>query len=524
MSAILRNLHQVWEQLRSQKTARPDYLDQVQIKSFRGISDLRVHLPFPVCVLAGANGCGKSTVLFSLASAYGNAPSTIAFTPARLFPNFKPQEEKANLADNPGASELVFAYTAGGQPLSMAWKRGKKWDKSFFGRKRGSQPQRAVYLHTLSKLTNPSEIRSVIQLAFRKFDSNEIDASNIAFAQRVLGFRYARLTMVRNRNRDLLVAERADTSGEAAVRYSEFHMSAGERAVIRLSINLSKLENALVLIDEVEAGLHPMVQQLLMLELQRLALRNQLQIVCTTHSPAVLDTVPIEARLFLERVSDNVVRREAYRDIIQKALYGRSQDVLSFLCEDEETEYFLRGLLDHLGPKLDLLQNDIEVGRNTGKDQYLAHLDTLARFRKLGDVVFVLDGDGQEVKAQLEQRAATLAQSVRVLCLPGKKPPEIWAWELLQKQTDRYASFFNLDPATLTSKLRSLDDIYSNAADKPVNIAKNKIYTLVEEYLQTSPNLFRHLAKIEAENGTGDVFELLTQLEDSVRSWRTVST
>jgi len=53
--------------------------------------------------------------------------------------------------------------------------------------------------------------------------------------------------------------------------YSEFHMASGERAVLRLSIDISNLENALVLIDEVEAGLHPNIQRLLMLELQRLA-------------------------------------------------------------------------------------------------------------------------------------------------------------------------------------------------------------------------------------------------------------
>jgi predicted ATP-dependent endonuclease of OLD family len=107
-----------------------------------------------------------------------------------------------------------------------------------------------------------------------------------------------------------LFAERDDETGSHA-RYSEFHMSAGERALLRLSMNISKLSDALVLIDEVEAGLHPHIQQLLMLELQRLALRNQLQIVVTTHSPTVLETVPPEARVFLERSPDNVVRKEA---------------------------------------------------------------------------------------------------------------------------------------------------------------------------------------------------------------------
>jgi predicted ATPase len=518
MTALTRNLHQAWEQLRSQKAARPDFLDQVRIQRLRGIADLRVAFPFPVCVLAGANGCGKSTVLFSLASAYSGTAPGETFTPAKLFPDFRPKS--SDLADQPEAAELEFTYTAGGQGLSMAWKRGKsKWNKSFFGRKRGTQPERAVYLHTLAKLTNPSEVRSVIQLAQRKFESNEIDASNIAFAQRILGLHYAHLMIARERRRDLLVAERADTDGPA-VRYSEFHMSAGERAVIRLSIRLSKQMDALVLVDEVEAGLHPLVQQMLMLELQRLALRNRLQIVCTTHSPAVLDTVPMEARLFLERISTNVVRREAYRDVIQKALYGRSQNALSFLCEDEESESFVRGLLDYLGPKLDLLQNDIEVGRNTGKDQYLAHLETLARFRKLADIVFVLDGDGESVRHQLEHRAAALGQPVRALCLPGGQAPEPWAWSLLQRESERYAEWFGLDGPGLRTRLKTLDDLYSNAADKPTAIAKNKLHSLVEETSRSTSEFFRYVAHKEADSQAGEVFELVTRLQDLVGDWR----
>ena len=77
--------------------------------------------------------------------------------------------------------------------------------------------------------------------------------------------------------RTLLFAHRAPEEATAGAAYSEFHMSAGERAILRLSMDTSKLEDALILIDEIEAGLHPYVQQVLMLELQRLALRNRLR-------------------------------------------------------------------------------------------------------------------------------------------------------------------------------------------------------------------------------------------------------
>lgn len=525
MTSIHRNLEQVWLQLRSQQPSRPDSLEEVTIRGLRGIVDLRVPLPFPVTVLAGPNGCGKSTVLFALACAY-RVPHRRPreFTPASLFPDFRPKAATGveNLTDVHREVEITYSYVAGNTRLQMRWSRGaSKWNRSFFGRKRGSQPVRTLYLRTLANLTNPSEVRSVLQMARRRFIPEVVDASNIAFAQRILSYRYSRVNVLTSGLRSLLFAERDDTpTSPSRVRYSEFHMSAGERALLRLSMSISKLQNALVLVDEVEAGLHPYVQQVLMLELQRLALRNQLQIVVTTHSPIILDTVPAEARVFLERSLDNVVRREAYRDIVQKALYGRSQNMLSILCEDEEAEAVVRGFLDHLGPKLDFLQNDIEVGRDTGKQEFLAHVETLGRFRKLADTLFVLDGDGKTLVPLIEERAQRLGQAARVICLPGSNAPEAWIWRVLHERADRHAPELGLTAEMLRTRLGELDNLYAGAADTTVAISKNKLTTLAESLARTPPELMRQVARSEAALGTGEAHDVVNQLQDAINEWR----
>jgi predicted ATPase len=527
MHALRKNLEQIWDQLRGQKPSRANSIEEIQVKGLRGITDLRVPLPFPVTVLAGPNGCGKSTVLFALACAYRPLDGIASErTPTKLFPDFRPKKDQnAAVSDGKIAVEVTFAYIANNERVQMKWARGKgKWNRSFFGRKRGSQPERAIFLRTLANLSNPSEVRSVLQLASKPYSAAPVDASNIAFAQRILSYRYSRLSLVQSGVRNLLFAERIDEAGTASSRYSEFHMSAGERSILRLSIDISKMEDALVLIDEIEAGLHPYLQQLLLLELQRLALRNRLQIVVTTHSPTVLDSVPTEARVFLERTEANVVRREPYRDLIQKALYGRAQDVLSVLCEDEEAEAFVRGIFDVLGPKLDLLQNDIDVGRDTGKDEFPGHLETLGRFRKLSDVLFVLDGDGRDVGAKLEARAAEMGQVGRVAYLPGMEAPEVWIWKLLQSSTERYGQLLGLTPAALADKLRDVENLFSGAADKPSAIAKGKLTTLAEATARGVPDMIRLIAKTEAVLNSGDVYSLATQLEDVVRQWRASTT
>jgi len=234
---------------------------------------------------------------------------------------------------------------------------------------------------------------------------------------------------VQAKNTNLLFAKRSDGGNS---QYSEFHMSAGERALLRISKEISQLKNALILIDEVEAGLHPYTQQQFMLELQRLALRNDLQIVVTTHSPVMLECVPVEGRIFLERTEDNVWVKPAYRDIIQKAFYGQSIEKLSLLCEDDIAEYFLLGVLDVLNPKLGLIHNDMVVGRDTGKEQFAQHIEAIGKFQQLENFLFVLDGDTKNLEADLMAAARRFGGNVQPLFLPGRVPEE-WAWKILRE-------------------------------------------------------------------------------------------
>ncbi len=58
---------------------------------------------------------------------------------------------------------------------------------------------------------------------------------------------------------------------------------------------------SLVIIDEIEASLHPRAQRRLIHFLLWLARTKQLQVILSTHSPIVLDELPPEARIFVQR-------------------------------------------------------------------------------------------------------------------------------------------------------------------------------------------------------------------------------
>jgi AAA15 family ATPase/GTPase len=500
----------IWDQLRAKKNQLQFFLESIKISQLRGIESLQIPFVYPVSVIAGPNGCGKSTVLFACACAYDDQRRE--FFPAAIFPNLtnKTMEGPADKLNHP---TFEYNYLDNNNKISMAWKKGKSWNKSFFGRKSAKQPARTVYLRTLANLTSPTEVRSILQINNKKYENSEIDASLIAFAHRVLDFRYTGLRLLKLKDKDLLFADRDDSSA-----YSEFHMSAGERALLRLSKDLSNLRDALVLIDEVEAGLHPSTQRQLMLELQRLALRNNLQIIVTTHSQTVLESVPSEARVFLEREGGNVTFKPAYRDIFQRALYGASVDKLSILCEDSVAEGLILGVLDVLNPKINLSPSDINVGRDTGKDQFPQHIQTLGKFRLLKDFIFVLDGDAKSLRDTLIKSGSAFHTELAPLFLPSDEPPEGWIYSTLEKYFDEYVSV--LGAPNLQQELRRLRQEYDNATDKPTNIIKNRYETLANVLNRRPEDIARKIACHESQLGRGLLSVFKDELEQAILNWR----
>lgn len=511
MQHIDRELNEVWNALRASSGQRDDSLVEVRITNLRGIENLRFAFDYPVCVLAGPNGSGKSTVLFACACAY-RVPKASArrFAPSQLFPNFTSRQPDIR-SDVAQQTELEFHYLYQGERSSMTWRRGKSWSRQ------GSYPERQVYLRTLANLASPSEVRSILQLGRKQVHTETISPDLLLFAHRVLPWRYQNLDIISGQSqRDLLFAE-IDNNDET--HYSEFHMSSGERTIVRISKDISSLENALVLIDEVDTGLHPYTQKQAMLELQRSALKQKLQIIVASHSPVVLNSVPPEGRIFLDRDHEtgHVCREPLYRDIFQKALYGQSQDRLSILCEDDVAEGVIRGVLDVVNVKHGLRHEDIVVGRNTGRTEFPSHIRTLGKFSKLTDFLVVLDGDSREMENKLKAVAEEYGHQLQPLFLPGDASPEKWLWDALRERPNDYADMFGLNVAEMNKLTQEKLDLVAGAVHKR-DEAKTALGMFADEIKKTLPEIARAIGRIDA--GKNLVPELLTGLEEQINRWR----
>jgi len=511
---IEQRLKGLWNRLQGKKLHFPHFLLEVRLQRIRGIEDLRVAFDYPVSVIAGGNASGKSTVLFAAACAYKVPGAGVKdFVPSTLFPFYRPK--LGNRVDHKGEVVIEFDYSTPEGRKYMRWRRSKGWNKSYGGRRGAGQPERGVYLRTLSNFSNPSEVRSVLSMSRLNAEpeSKSLNASQIQFAQRILPFRYEEVVELSSGNKNLLFA-----SQKGGAQYSELHMAAGERSILRLSQEIAQRKEDLVLIDEVEAGLHPWVQQLLMLHLQQLALRNDLQIIVTSHSPVVLESVPPYGRIFLQREEDSRVSvQPPYRDVVQDALYGRSNKTLNLLCEDDTAEAILQGILDEIRPRQDIRGDAVRIGRNTGTEEFPTHAAAFKKFGQIDNFVFILDGDKRD--STVVDKIHEEAPKVPVFFLPGDQAPEVWIWEKI-KENSKVPEALEINPAYLSEQINRHDAIYDYASDTAAEIAKHKLWGLSEHFNRTVSEICRIVSRLEIDRRGSDIQSLYEDLNDAISRWR----
>ncbi len=496
----------------------PHYLIEVRLDGIRGTDNLRVPFDYPVSVIAGGNGSGKSTVLAAAACAY-KAPGAGAeeFVPSTLFPSYRP--DLPGRRDASSETVLDYEYSAPDGRHTMRWKRGSKgWKLISLRHNNASQPERRVYLRTLGNPADPSEARGMIGMSRLSSlpGKQPLTASQIEFAQQILPCRYSEVVELSGGGKSLLFATRKN----GAV-YSELHMSGGERTILRLAQEVAQLRDGLVLIDGVEVGMHPRVQQLLMLQLQQFAWRNDLQIIVATHSPVVLDSVPSNGRIFLDRdeATGQVAVCPPYRDLLQDSIYGRSDDAVNLLCEGEATVGLLRGVVDYLSIEQLVRGETIRIGSATGTAELRSYVAALRKFGQIENFVFVLDGDkrGKGLEARIRRAAGW---EVPVAFLPGDHVPEEWIWRTIQRDPDELADKLHVDRHDLLTHMRRLNSIYDPASDSLSEIARFKLDNLADFYEWEIPDMCRAVAYQEAGRNESDIRPFVKSLENAVNQWR----
>jgi len=247
----------------------------------------------------------------------------------------------------------------------------------------------------------------------------------------VLGKDYASFEYLRHRAHRLPVVECE------GCRYSGFNMGAGESALFELFAAIFACPDPLLLVvDELELGLHEEAQVRLVEALKKLCKTRKLQVICTTHSGALLGALPPEGRLFLERqeMGHVTVLSGITPAYATSKLAGTNHPELDVLVEDDVGDAVLRGALSN---SMRSRIRVIPVGSHSAVARHVAMRATEGGDRA---VCAILDGDQRTKKRDLvrtfieafEVRDSTLDQrrrawlEPRIEFLPGNEWPEKW--------------------------------------------------------------------------------------------------
>jgi len=262
------------------------FLEQIEIKGLRGWTGQSVAFRFPVTAIVGENGSGKSTVLKVAAAAY-NPNTKYGYYPSDFF--------LSTHWDDFQQVTLGYRIKQGDDTKAFSIRKpSKRWsfpDKRY---------ERRVYWFDVARTLPLDATAGYAKVARLAAGESATEAISDEFRERlshVLGREYSNARFASpdiSEKRQVGILERS--FGEI----SQFHQGAGEDTTLDLFRAIQDIPaNSLLVIDEVEASLHPRAQRRLTQFLIQFARLKRVQVILSTHSPYVLEELPSEARILL---------------------------------------------------------------------------------------------------------------------------------------------------------------------------------------------------------------------------------
>ncbi|KAB3519840.1 AAA family ATPase [Corynebacterium sp. zg254] len=386
-----------------QKSIYPYYLHSLSIDRLRGLSDTEIEFRFPVTAVIGVNGSGKSTVLGAAALSSQSIKPQVFFARAGKYDDSMrgwSVEYRQNIGQN-GIDNVKTSCTT--YP-DARWRRNK------------AISTRPVTYIGVTRTIPANERKNLTKFSGLKFTaSHEIPLSDTVKneVKQIISKEtenYIRLS-IESGNQKRRTGPReiyaVDSGSSKGTNYSQFHFGAGEASIISIVDEIERSDDySLILIDELENGLHPVAVNRLVEYLLRVAKRKKVQIIFTTHSNDALKALPDEAVYYV--TSGKLSRGKPDVETL-KTLTGDVDTSLAFLVEDKAAKNFVEGMLrtyrsqynPQKAPNLDEIEVHF-VGGAQNVEQQTKSL-TNSTFVKF-PVVGLLDGD-QSQKQEGEIRA-----------------------------------------------------------------------------------------------------------------------
>lgn len=402
----------------------------------RGIRHLALDLDYPLTVLCGKNGVGKTTLLALAALAFhsppGHSPVNARRRPRgndRSYYTFSDFFFKGPGDPDITGVEIRWKYRGAGSKEVVLKKRSDKWmhyerrpprPVHFLGVTRAVPAIEQAPLRTHFGIRTPDRPRG-----------QQLDAEFRGRLGDIMGHTYEDASVMVSWQYSLRACV-------ADAPYSGFNMGCGEDVLIGLMYYLQTVpKGSMVVVEEIELGLHPEALTRLARHLQEIMLGKQLQVIMSTHSEHFLNAVPKEARILLRREGKHhLVVHGPSTAFAVSSMAASSIPELSVYCEDAISEQLIKACLSS-----DVRQR-VQV-RPIGSWSELPKVaDSLIRAGLPTEVILCADGGPYvgEFFRQCEVAASALGDAGRRLhwsALPGQQPPERWMADVLQDDEGR---------------------------------------------------------------------------------------
>jgi predicted ATPase len=269
---------------RVRKEGYKKYLRKIRLVKIRGFTDKEIRFDFPVTALVGPNGAGKTTILGAAALIYESVQ------PRRFF------AKSGTYDDSMKGWRVEYELIDRDRPSSPSVTRTASYLKAKWNR--DAVPREVVVIGIARTLpaTERRDLYKFVGSDFKGVNEEILSPDVVTAVKKILG-----------KDADNYLRVDADKSGKSSIfavrnsavpseSYSEFHFGAGEASIIRIVSQVEKAADAsLILIEEIENGLHPIATRRLVEYLIDVARRKSCQVIFTTHSNDALAPLPNEA-------------------------------------------------------------------------------------------------------------------------------------------------------------------------------------------------------------------------------------
>lgn len=292
----------------------PDFVSGIQMHNFRHLHNLEIKFQSPVSVITGSNRTGKSSILLCLGCSHYNFltrnPTSGKYERTRWGDVMRFTSSDIQQSD---WSYTITSRQAGGRDMPHTGKRRlatKKW--SGCAKKEGqighppanqddSPNGRHAYLIDLERIVPGRHMTSTIYTKVKGARGRKVNKLVKFYLSYILENNYAVAELGG-------VGEKRVYSYASVHRYSSFNTASGEDVLTRILIDIVEAkDNSLIMIEELEIGLHPMIQRRLMEVIFSEAKRGHKQFIITTHSSSVISSVKPESRILLRKMPDDSI-------------------------------------------------------------------------------------------------------------------------------------------------------------------------------------------------------------------------